>query len=243
MLDLWRAADEAGVFESGWTSDHIGAMHEADPGTPRLDGWMTLAALAQATRRLRLGVLVSGAHYRHPVLLARMAATVDAISGGRLELGIGAGWNGEEALAYGMELGTPRQRSDRLEEACRLIASQPSHPPICVGGSGEKRTLRTAARYAQHWNFDVGRPGQFARARDVLRQHCADIGRDPAQILMSAQVRFTGDAARTADEAAAFAELGCRLVIIYLPLPYATDAVEPLAGALAEMAGDEDRGP
>ena len=145
-----------------------------DYAGPRLEGWTTLTALAQATTRLRMG-------------------TLDIVSGGRLELGIGAGWNEEESGAYGIELGTPRERSDRFEEACEVIvglltqetttfagrfyeltdarnepkAVQRPHPAICIGESGETRTLRTAARFAQHWNFVGGTPHDFARKRDV----------------------------------------------------------------------------
>jgi alkanesulfonate monooxygenase SsuD/methylene tetrahydromethanopterin reductase-like flavin-dependent oxidoreductase (luciferase family) len=93
MLEVWRAADDIEVFESGWTSDHFYPMRTADLSGSRLEGWMTLTALAQATRRLRLGTLVTGIHYRHPAVLANMAATLDIASGGRLEIGIGAGWN------------------------------------------------------------------------------------------------------------------------------------------------------
>ncbi|MEV6028123.1 LLM class F420-dependent oxidoreductase [Streptomyces sp. NPDC052036] len=263
LLDVWRAADEIEVFESGWTSDHFQAMHGTSPTIPRLEGWITLAALAQATRRLRMGTLVTGIHYRHPAVLANMAATLDVISGGRLELGIGTGWNQEESHAYGIELGTPRQRSDRFEEACEVLTAllgpdrtatfkgayyeltdarcnpkpiQRPHPPLCLGGSGEKRTLRTAARFAQHWNFDTGTPEQFRRARDVLRRHCGSVGRDPAEIRLSAQVRYTGDPAKTAADAAAFAAEGAELAVVYLPLPYSPHVLEPLADELARTA-------
>lgn len=262
MLEVWRAADGIEVFESGWTSDHFYAIHGAGPAAPRLEGWMTLAALARATRRLRLGPLVTGIHYRHPAVLANMAATLDIISGGRLELGIGTGWNDQESAAYGIGLGSPRERSDRLEEACQVLAGllspqpaatftgryytltdarcnpkpvQQPHPPICIGGSGEKRTLRTAARFAQHWNCDSGTPAQFERARDVLFRHCADVGRDPADILLSVQLRFTGDPAQTAADAAAFAAAGAGLAIVYLPPPYTPAVLEPLACALSEL--------
>ena len=172
---------------------------------------MTLAALAQATRRLRLGTLVTGIHYRHPAVLANMAATLDVMSGGRLELGIGAGWNEEESGAYGIELGTPRERSDRFEEACAgadrpAVAADdhvhgqllPAHRRAvraqagCSGrirrsasaAAASQRTLRTAARYAQHWNFVGGTPEEFAPRRDVLhaalRRHRPRSGRDPA---------------------------------------------------------------
>jgi F420-dependent oxidoreductase-like protein len=262
LLAVWRAADGIEVFESGWTSDHFYPMHGSAPGTPRLEGWITPTALAQATRRLRLGTLVTGIHYRHPAVLANMAATLDVISGGRLELGIGAGSNAAESGAYGIDLGTPRQRSDRFEEACQvltgLLSPQPAtsfagryyqladarcdpkpvqqpHPPICIGGSGAKRTLRTAARFAQHWNFDSGTVAQFVQARDVLHQHCADIGRDPAGILLSCQIPFTGDPAQAAAGAAAFAAAGAGLAIISLPPPHTPAVLEPLASALAEL--------
>lgn len=263
MLAVWKAADDIEVFEAGWTSDHFYAMHGAGPAASRLEGWITLAALAQATRRLRLGTLVTGVHYRHPAVLANMAATLDVISGGRLELGIGAGWNEQESSAYGIELGTPGQRSDRFEEACQVLTGllsahetttfkgtyyeltdarcnpkpvQQPHLPICIGGSGHKRTLRTAARFAQHWNFDGGTVDQFSRARDVLHQHCADNGRAAADILLSSQVAFTGDPVQTAATAAALGAAGAALAIIYLPPPHTPDILEPLASALSELS-------
>ncbi len=122
MLAVWKEADDIDVFESGWTFDHFYPIF-SDSAGPCLEGWMTLAALAQATRRLRLGTLVTGIHYRHPAVLANMAATLDIVSGGRLEIGIGAGWNEEESGAYGIELGSPAERSDRFEEACEVIVS------------------------------------------------------------------------------------------------------------------------
>ena len=262
MLEVWRAADDIELFESGWTFDHFYPIFSDSTG-PCLEGWITLAALAQATRRLRLGTLVTGIHYRHPAVLANMAATLDIVSGGRLELGIGAGWNEEESGAYGIELGTPKQRSDRLSEACEVLTGllspretttfkgsyfqltdarcnpkpvQQPHPPICIGGSGHKRTLRTAARFAQHWNFVGGTPEQFARDRDVLYQHCADIGRDPAGILLSSHVPFAGDPAETAAIAASLGEAGCELGIVQLRPPHTPAVLEPLAWELAQLA-------
>ena len=108
MLAVWRAADDIELFESGWVFDHFYPIFSDSTG-PCLEGWVTLTALAQATRRLRLGTLVTGIHYRHPAVLANMVATLDIVSAGRLELGLGAGWNEEESGAYGIELGTPRR--------------------------------------------------------------------------------------------------------------------------------------
>ncbi|HET6710733.1 LLM class F420-dependent oxidoreductase [Amycolatopsis sp.] len=262
MLAVWQAADEIELFESGWTFDHFYPIF-SDPTGPCLEGWVTLTALAQATRRLRLGTLVSGIHYRHPALLANMAATLDIVSGGRLEIGVGAGWNEEESGAYGMELGSIKERSDRFEEACEVLVGlltqetttfhgehyqltdarcepkgvQRPHPPICIGGSGEKRTLRTTAKYAQHWNFVGGPPEEFARKRDVLHRHCADVGRDPAEITLSSHVRLDPDLdyAKVAAEAEALGEVGLDLAIVYLPPPHTPAVLEPLAKALEPL--------
>ncbi|GAA3547913.1 LLM class F420-dependent oxidoreductase [Amycolatopsis ultiminotia] len=262
MLAVWQAADEIELFESGWTFDHFYPIF-SDPTGPCLEGWVTLTALAQATKRLRVGTLVSGIHYRHPALLANMAATLDIVSGGRLEIGIGAGWNEEESGAYGMRLGPAKERSDRFEEACEVLvglltnetttfqgeyyqltdarcepkAVQRPHPPLCIGGSGEKRTLRTTAKYAQHWNFVGGTAEEFTHKRDVLHRHCADLGRDPGEITLSAHVRLSPEAdyAKLAADVEALGEAGLDLAIIYLPPPHTPAVLEPLVKALEPL--------
>ncbi|MGO9963528.1 MAG: LLM class F420-dependent oxidoreductase [Acidimicrobiales bacterium] len=260
MVEVWRAADDIELFESGWVFDHFYPIF-SDPTGPCLEGWVTLTALAQATRRLRLGTLVTGIHYRHPAVLANMAAALDIVSGGRLEIGIGAGWNEEESGAYGIALGSPKQRSDRFEEACEVIVGllsndtttfrgsyydltdarcnpkplQRPHPPICIGGSGEKRTLRTVARFAQHWNF-LGGTEEFARKREVLHAHCADIGRDPREILTSSHVHFGGDVGATVAQAAELSDAGVELAVVYLRPPLTPAVLEPLAEALSVLA-------
>src|SRR6266496_4197631 len=122
MLAVWREADDIDLFESGWTFDHFYPIFSDHTG-PCLEGWVTLTALAQATKRLRMGTLVTGNVYRHPAVLANMAATLDIVSGGRLELGIGAGWNEEECSAYGIDLPPLKERFDRFDEACEIIVS------------------------------------------------------------------------------------------------------------------------
>ncbi|MGD0285319.1 MAG: LLM class F420-dependent oxidoreductase [Acidimicrobiales bacterium] len=260
MLEVWRAADDIELFESGWLFDHFYPVF-SDPTGPCLEGWVTLTALAQATKRLRLGTLVTGIHYRHPAVLANMAATLDIVSGGRLEIGIGAGWNEEESGAYGISVGTPKERSDRFEEACEVIIGllsddttsfrgtyyeltgarcnpkpvQRPHPPICIGGNGEKRTLRTAARFAQHWNFVGGTVEEFAHKREVLHEHCANLGRDPEEILLSSHVRHEGEPAATAAAAAALAAAGAGLAIVYLRPPHTPAVLEPLAEAFSAL--------
>ena len=259
MLAVWKTADGIEVYESGWTFDHFYPIF-SDPAGPCLEGWTTLTALAQATTRLRLGTLVSGIHYRHPAVLANMVAALDIISGGRLELGIGAGWNEEESGAYGIELGSMTERFDRFEEACQVLIGllssettdfdgrfyqlraarnepkgpQRPHPPICIGGTGEKRTLRIAAKYAQHWNFPGGTPQEFARKRDVLKTHCAEVGRDPKEILLSAHIRYDPDRGFRAviEDSIALGAEGLDLAIVYLPVPHDPRVLEPLAEAI-----------
>jgi F420-dependent oxidoreductase-like protein len=261
LLAVWQAADEMEIFESGWVFDHFYPIFSDSTG-PCLEGWSTLTALAQATKRLRLGNLVSGIHYRHPAVLANMVSTIDIIANGRLELGIGAGWNEEESGAYGIELGPPRERSDRFEEACEVLVGlltqetttfngtyyqlkdarnepkgpQRPHPPICIGGSGEKRTLRTVAKYAQHWNFAAGTPAEFAHKRDVLWAHCDDLGRDRNEILLSSHIRLEDDGfGKAVEDIAALAEVGLQLAIVYLPPPHTPTVLEPLAKALSTL--------
>jgi F420-dependent oxidoreductase-like protein len=262
VLAVWKEADAIDVFESGWTFDHFYPIFGGDSSGPCLEGWTTLTALAQATTRLRLGTLVTGIHYRHPAVLANMAAALDIISNGRLELGIGAGWNQEESGAYGIELGSIKERFDRFEEACHVLTGllsqqttdfdgkyyqlkgarnepkgpQRPHPPICIGGSGEKRTLRITARYAQHWNFIGGTPEEFARKRDVLAAHCADIGRDRNEITLSAHLMLGEDRnyRQVVDNAAALGNEGLDLAIVYISPPHDPAVLEPLAEAIRD---------
>jgi alkanesulfonate monooxygenase SsuD/methylene tetrahydromethanopterin reductase-like flavin-dependent oxidoreductase (luciferase family) len=180
------------VFASGWTYDHLAALRNdgdvivIDRDEAALDGWTVLSAVALVTQRLRLGTLVTGIHFRHPVVLAKMATTLDVISGGRLELGLGAGWLDEECDVFGLEpLGTPAQRIGRLGEAidvlmglmtqdrfsyqgeryvlrdasCRPLPVQRPHPPLWIGGNGARRTLPLVAARAQAWNYTSLRPG------------------------------------------------------------------------------------
>ena len=261
MLAVWRAADDIDVYESGWTFDHFYPIFSGPTG-PCLEGWTTLTALAQATTRLRLGTLVTGIHHCHPAVLANMVSALDIISGGRLELGIGAGWNEEESGAYGIELGTITERFDRFDEACQVLIGllsqdavdfdgrffqlkaarnepkgpQRPHPPICICGNGEKRTLRITAKYAQHWNFVGGTPAEFARKRDVLKVHCADVGRNPRDITLSAHIRLSPDHNYRAvvEDAIALGAEGLDLAIVYLPVPLDARTMEPLAETIRD---------
>lgn len=259
LLDVWRHADEHEVFESGWTFDHFYPLF-GDSTEDCLEGWITLTALLQATERLRGGVLVSGMLYRHPAVLANMASTLDITSRGRLELGVGAGWNDEECQAYGIELGTMNERFDRFEEGMAVLhglltnerttftgdhyqlvdAMNNPKPvqtplPICVGGSGLRRTLPMAARYAQHWNYGspTMSPDDFRRRHDVFVDLLTAEGRDRSEVTVSALARYNGDHAALEREVSAWSDVGIDLVLVALDRSLPPSAVGDLAAVLA----------
>ncbi|MFL6117782.1 MAG: LLM class F420-dependent oxidoreductase [Catenulispora sp.] len=214
---VWRIADEAG-FDHVWNMDHFATINGPDDGDI-FEAWTELAGMAALTTRVRVGCSVTGNTYRHPGELAKMAVTVDHLSGGRLEFGIGAAWAENEHTMFGLPFGTAVDRADRLEEALKILTSlwtqprttfdgkhyqlkdavsepkpvQTPYPPIWIGGTGRKRTLRMAAEYAAVWNAPGGRPEQLAELSEVLDRHCADLGRDPGSIRRSVQIRTSDD--------------------------------------------------
>jgi F420-dependent oxidoreductase-like protein len=256
LLEVWRRADPLEVFESGWTFDHFYPLF-GDSTEDCLEGWISLTALLQETKRLRGGVLVSGMVYRHPGLLASMATTLDITSGGRLELGVGAGWNEEECEAYGIELGTMTERFDRfgegLEVIKRLLTQErtnfdgayfhlveamnnpkplQSPLPICIGGKGLKRTMPLVAEYAHHWNYSGSDPAEFATCSEAIERRCGEIDRDPTEITRSWLARWTGDAAQLTAEVSAMEAAGAQLTIISLPKTSPPTVVEEVAAAI-----------
>jgi F420-dependent oxidoreductase-like protein len=201
-------AAEAGGFASVWVMDHFWQLPAlGGPDEPILEAYTLLGALAARTERVQLGTLVAGVTYRNPALLAKMVTTLDVISHGRAILGIGAAWYDVEHAGYGFDFPGARERLDRLEEAvqiCRALLRderpsfagryystddarnvpkplQPGGPPIMIGGSGEKRTLRLVAQYADMCNVSGG-PATVRHKLDVMRAHCTEVGRDPAEI-------------------------------------------------------------
>lgn len=225
-----------------------------------------LAALAEATDRIRLGCLVGATPYRAPAVLANMAATIDQVSGGRLELGLGAGWHTAEAEALGLLL-PPRlgDRFDAFDEACEIIIGllrdetttvagthfsvtdahlEPKGiqvpPPVTIGGTGPRRTLRAVARFADWWNLPFWDPDGYRTGCDTLAGHCATLGRDPAEIRHSAHVMVTPDQSATemADAVGTVIEAGIDQPIVYFQPPYGTGIVETAATAVAELAVD-----
>lgn len=214
----------AGYAGAESSDPELGPVHEA---------WTTLAALAAVVPAVRLGVLVSGNTYRHPALVAKMATTIDNISGGRAVLGLGAAWQENEHRRYGIAYGTVAERADRLDEAVAVIRAllgteradfvgthyrlegAPLQPkpigalPILIGGAGERRTLATAARHADEWNA-WGLPETLQRKGAVLEEHCRRLGRDPEQIRRSAAgfLRIAPDESSAAELAAAYGNRG-----------------------------------
>ena len=205
LLDFWHFLEQETRVESIWAMDHlVPPIEGALPELPCFESWTMLAAAAQATRRLRIGCLVTANTFRHPAVLAKMAATLDHISAGRLVVGLGAGWHEEEHRAFGIPLYSTRERLERFDEAAALLRAvmeaekpvtfhgtyyhlenapflpgfvQKPHPPLMIGGGGEKRTLRTAARYADVANV-LGPVSVVRHKLKVLEAHCEKEGRD-----------------------------------------------------------------
>ncbi len=208
VVDLWRHLERTG-WDIACVTDHFMPNTPEREG-PMLESWSTLSALAALVPRMRVGTIVLGNTYRHPAVVAKMAAQVDIISGGRLLLGLGAGWQQNEHEAYGIPFHTMRERLERLDEACQVITSlwterrstlkgryyqlsdapldpkpvQRPHPELMVGGGGERVTLRIVAKHADHWNV-WGGPSVLARKGAILDEHCATVGRDPKRITRS----------------------------------------------------------
>jgi F420-dependent oxidoreductase-like protein len=269
---------EASGWDGVWLADHF-LPAGGDPRRPTVECWTALAALAARVPRVTLGSLVTGNTYRHPAIVAKMAAGVDRISGGRLVLGLGAAWQENEHRAYGIPFPSLRERLDRLEEACQVIRRlldgeqldfagahyalrgalvEPGpvqRPlPLLVGGGGERRTLRIAARWAQAWNA-WGDPQQLRAKVALLDRHCEALGRDPATLRRTAVALFAvgegedarlagrglpvvaGSAGRVRDAVRAYQAVGVdELIVPDLPFGGAVrarDALDRFAGEVA----------
>jgi len=193
-------------FPSVFRSDHYFIGQQQDS----LEAYLSFVMAASETKNIRFGALVSPVTFRRPVDIGRMVAQLDTLSGGRFVCGLGAGWNQEEHDAYGLPFPAVKERFDRLENAIQLIQalwtqSPATHdgefysikeadclprpaagrPPLLIGGSGEKRTLKLVAQYADEWNCTMITPADLAHKNDVLAAHCENVGRDPATIRKS----------------------------------------------------------
>ncbi len=256
---VWQVADDAG-FDHCWCMDHFATLGPQDDG-PIFEAWTLLAGMAVATSRTRIGCMVTGNTYRHPAVLAKAAVTVDHLSGGRLEFGLGAGWAENEHTMLGLPFGTKSDRADWLEEACEVIRSlwtrertsfagkhyqlagaiaepkpvQQPHPPIWIGGSGRQRTLRITARYADVWNAAWGSPDEVAEVSAVLDRRCAEIGRDPAEIRRSVQFRVSEANDELVRLAESYHAVGVTEIVLILNGANPGALAEQVAGLLPRM--------
>lgn len=251
---VWRIADEAG-FDHVWDFDHLAAIGGTTPDRPIYEGWALQAAMAEATKRARIGCLVTGNTYRNPALLAKTAVTVDHLSGGRLEFGIGAAWAEVEHEMYG--IAGLDHRVGLLSESLQIIKSlfteertdfdgryyhfkdaisnpkpvQKPHPPFWIGASG-KTTLRLVARHADVWNISGGDAERVTELTALLEEACAAVGRDPREIRHSIQFGWDG---QSRDEllqlSGRYLELGVTEQVVYLR----GEAPERLAAKVGEL--------
>ena len=260
LLAVAQIADQAEIFHQFWNFDHFYPI-KGDTDGPCLEAWVTLTGIAQATNRIRIGCMVNGVHYRHPAVLANMASALDIVSQGRFELGLGAGWNELESGAYGIELGTLKERFDRFDEALTVISSllaeectsfsgkyytlqdarnEPKGPqqplPICIGGTGEKRTLRSVAHHASHWNLPMFEDQLFKQKYEVLKTHCKNIGTNIDDIKVSTHV-FVEEETKPSSvitEILHQNQLGIHQSILYFQPPIHMSQVEDLTNALMD---------
>jgi F420-dependent oxidoreductase-like protein len=270
--ELARTAETADAAGVAWISvmDHYWQMMRAGfpAEDPMLEAYTTLGYLAGHTERAQLGVLVTGVTYRYPGLLAKIVATLDVLSGGRATFGVGAAWYEEEHAGLGVPFPPLAERFERLEETVQiarqmwdpkndgpyegkhyqlaqtLCSPLPlSKPEIMIGGGGERKTLRLVAQYADACNLFASEVDELAHKLDVLHRHCADVGRDPAEIrvtvLNGGQPLLEGDVAGFVETMRPFARLGVETVILRPPATslsaWVHDAVIPAVGPLSEL--------
>lgn len=262
IAECWRVAEELEVFDAGWVNDHFQGL--AGQTEPTFEPFSALSALAAQTTRLRLGLLVGAISFRTPILIAKQASTIDRLSGGRFELGIGAGWMEREHTDYGIDFLPVGKRMDRFEEAAIVIRSllrsdrtsfsgeyfeytqAPSEPkpiqkdlPIVIGGPGEKRTIPIAARHADHYNFVVNKfkedtPALFAHKIRVLDEAIAEAGRQPGEVERSVQIVPNRTAEMAVDLGYDFIAAGADHIIYFLRPPLDPKMLESLAEELAK---------
>ncbi|MGI9607980.1 MAG: LLM class flavin-dependent oxidoreductase [Acidimicrobiales bacterium] len=264
---VWRNADSGGFWDAAWLNDHL-YPPRADRELPIFDAYALLAGCAAITNRLRFGVMVTANTFRHPAVLAKMAVTIDHMSNGRLELGVGAGWLESEHEAFGIPLPPLTERFDRLDETFTIIdglltndtfsldgpfhtivgaefmpkSIQKPRIPFVVGGAGPKRTLPLAAKWADQWNYpDFGASDAldvFSDRLALLRSLCAEIGRDPREIEISAQIRYPGDIAAAIDRITAYREAGATHMLVSFMPPTDLGLPAEVGDALGNHFGD-----
>jgi F420-dependent oxidoreductase-like protein len=283
LREMAKAADSNG-FSTLWLMDHFYQVGQGfgPKGDPMLEGYTTLSHLSAVTRDIKLGLLVTGSFYRPPGLLVKMVTTLDVLSGGRAILGLGAGWDELESRAFGIPFPPTRERLDRLEETLQIAKrlwsgdqtsfkgkyttletpvlnpmplSNP-HPPILVGGEGERRTLRLVARYADASNMHVGTPlsgydpwlnhrygnhrEELGHKLEVLRRHCNAVGRDYDEIekTVLATIKIAPDAmgvGEVVELCRGLADMGFHQAIFNMPNAHEVEPIEVIGEEVVPM--------
>jgi len=258
LADIGRRAEQAG-FHSIWVWDHFIQLRRWED--PLLEGWLMLAYLAAATERIRLGTLVTGVTYRYPAVLLKQASTLDVLSGGRSYFGVGAAWNEREHGAFGVRFPPIAERFEMLEDLLQIAKRawsgetgaftgrttqlteqmdspppvQRPHPPILIGGGGEKKTLKLVAKYGDATHQTTAEPAVMRHKLDVLRRHCESVNRDYEQIErycgldlkpMPGQAGPIADSSTLLERADSLAEAGSQGVFIVLPKIADSDSIE-----------------
>ena len=256
LEQFWRTADSLG-FEAVWDYDHFYGL--ANNRTPTLEGWTTLAAMAVVVRQARIGCMVSGVTYRNPAILAKMAVTVDHISGGRLDFGLGAGWHEAEHRGYGIEFPGAGARVAMVDEALTVIKRlwteetvtfegrfftlsdaicepkpvQKPYPPIVIGGS-QPKMLRVIARHADEWNMPNHEGSDvWGQVNERLDEACAEVGRNPSAIQRSVQLflhpREPGQVSEQLALLPEYEQLGCQHAVLSFYQPPSLELLEQCA--------------
>lgn len=246
LRDIWVEADRAGFWDMVWLNDHLYPPKSSED-LPIMDAWTLFGGLAAVTDRLRFGTMVSANTFRHPVILAKQAVTLDHMSDGRLEIGVGTGWHEGEHQRFGIDLPPLKERFEMLDETFTIIDGlmrnevysfdgkhrtitdahfepkpiQQPRPPFVIGGTGPKKTIPLAAKWADQWNFPdyTTDPGLFSDRLAQLHAACEEIGRDPDEIEVSVQFRYSGDPVQAKDLADAYRDLGADHILVSFSPP------------------------
>jgi F420-dependent oxidoreductase-like protein len=264
MLAYARDTEAVDTLSGFWLFDHFVPINGHVEG-PCMEGWTLLGALAAATSRVRLGLMVGCNGYRYPAVLAKIATTVDRVSGGRLDMGLGAGWFELEYRMYGIPFPPAAQRIHELDEACQVLKLlwtqelsdfegkyyslqqarhepkpvQSPYPPLVLGGGGEKLTLRVVAKHADIYNMGGGTPEEVAHKNRVLDEHCAAIGRDPSEIRRSTQfyLQEPAEVNGLRERLESYIEIGVDHICVGVPLAYHPGIVEEIGKQAEPLLG------
>lgn len=261
LVAFWQSSDELG-FDAVWNYDHFYGLYnleQANLGEDTFEAWTSLAAMATIVQRARVGCMVTGVTYRHPAVIANMAVTVDHISGGRLDVGLGAAWHEPEHRGYAIEFPAPSIRIAMLDEALTVIKLlwteakanfegkffrledalcnpkpvQRPHPPIIVGGRGRNRTMRVVAKHANEWNTLPSDPEEWAMLNRIFEEHCKAVGRDSTEVTRSIQLVLYPDRESQAEAQLAklteYQDLGCEHAVLAFYTPPSRRLLERVA--------------